>query len=130
LSPWRRRARLRRGSTEAADKALATLHSLGVGKLAEASLHHLSHGQKQRVALAGALISEPPLLLLDEPSAALDPPGKLGLARLLQGQAAAMVVATHDLEFATHLCTRFIMLEEGRVVLDSTDAREALLRWE
>jgi cobalt/nickel transport system ATP-binding protein len=123
---------LRRGrlSTEAASRALATLHSLGVGHLAEASLHHLSHGQKQRVALAGALVCEPPLLLLDEPSAALDPPGKRSLARLLEGQEAAMVVATHDLEFAARLCTRFIMLEEGSVVLNSADAKEVLYRWQ
>lgn len=123
---------LRQGmpSTETAAKALATLHSLGVGHLAETSLHHLSHGQKQRVALAGALICKPPLLLLDEPSAALDPPGKRNLAKLLRQQGAAMVVATHDLEFAVRLCTRFVLLEGGGIVLDSADAREALLRWE
>ena len=41
-----------------------------------------------------------------------------------------MVVATHDLEFGARLCTRFIMLESGRIVVDSTDAREILHRWE
>ena len=123
---------MRRGipSSEAADKSLATLAALGVGHLAESSLHHLSHGQKQRVALAGAMVCEPPLLLLDEPSAALDPPGKRSLARLLQGQEAAMVVATHDLEFAAQLCTRFIMLEGGRIILDSAVPEEILHRWE
>jgi cobalt/nickel transport system ATP-binding protein len=122
---------MRRGipSSEAADKSLATLAALGVGHLAESSLHHLSHGQKQRVALAGAMVCEPPLLLLDEPSAALDPPGKRSLARLLQGQEAAMVVATHDLEFAAQLCTRFIMLEGGRIILDSAVPEEILHRW-
>lgn len=92
--------------------------------------HHLSHGQKQRVALAGALVAAPGLLLLDEPSAGLDPPGKIVLARLLAGLDAAMVIATHDVAFAARLCTRFIMLEDGRVAFDGTDTSEVLRGWE
>jgi cobalt/nickel transport system ATP-binding protein len=123
---------LRRGvpSGEAARKAMAVLDSLGIGHLADFSLHHLSHGQKQRVALAGALVTEPPLLLLDEPSAGLDPPGKQVLARLLQRQPAAMVIATHDLDFAKRLCARFVMLEKGRLVFDGADAAQVFERWE
>lgn len=114
---------------EAASRAKAMLTALGVGHLSEASLHHLSHGQKQRVALAGALISEPPLLLLDEPTAALDPPGKRNLARLLAAQPAAMMVATHDLDFAAQLCTRFVAIEGGRIVVDGRDVDEVARRW-
>lgn len=114
---------LRRGASpeEARDGARRALGSLGVGHLAGAPLHHLSHGQKQRVALAGALVGEPPLLLLDEPSAGLDPPGSRALARLLSERAAAMLVATHDLDFARRLCERFVVLDAGRVVYDGAD---------
>jgi len=115
---------------EATAKARLALASLGVGHLAEAPLHHLSHGQKQRVALAGAIAPDPPLLLLDEPSAGLDPPGKRTLARHLQGLAAAMLVATHDLDFAQRLCTRFLVLESGRIAFDGASVDEALRRWE
>jgi cobalt/nickel transport system ATP-binding protein len=115
---------------EARAKAMDMLTALGIGQLAQSSLHHLSHGQKQRVALAGALVSAPPLLLLDEPSAALDPPAKRNLARLLAAQPVAIVLATHDLDFASGLCTRFLVLEGGRIVLDRTDVREIRQRWD
>jgi len=117
-------------AAEAAAKAQATLSALGVGHLAQASLHHLSHGQKQRVALAGALVASPPLLLLDEPSAALDPPAKHALARLLADQPAAMVVASHDLDFAAALCTRFVTIEGGRIASDQADAAEVRRQWD
>ena len=113
----------------AAGKARQALVTLGVDALADAPLHHLSHGQKQRVALAGALAVNPALLLLDEPSAGLDPPGKLALASTLRGLDAAMVIATHDLEFAARVCTRFMMLEGGRVAFDGADGGEVLRRW-
>ncbi len=123
---------LRRGipSLEAKASATRALVALGVERLADSPLHHLSHGQKQRVALAGALATEPSLLLLDEPSAGLDPPGKRALSALLGRLDAAMMIATHDLDFAASLCTRFIMLDKGQIVLDGTTADEVRLRWE
>jgi cobalt/nickel transport system ATP-binding protein len=121
--------RQRVSRAEAVTKTMAVLEALGVAHLAESSLHHLSHGQKQRVALAGALVCAPPLLLLDEPSAALDPPGKRSLARLLAAQSAAMLVATHDVDFVAGLCSRFVMIEGGRVVLDGADAEATRERW-
>lgn len=117
------------GAEEAFAKAKQALDALGVGHLAESPLHHLSHGQKLRVALAGALVVDPPLLLLDEPSAGLDPPGRLVLAWLLSRLNAAMLVATHDLEFAARLCRRFVMLEQGRIVLDGADEAAVRGRW-
>ncbi len=113
---------------EAGAKAREVLEQLGVGAVADSPLHHLSHGQKQRVALAGALVTSPPLLLLDEPSAALDPPGKRNLARLLASQEAAMVIATHDLEFAKALGTRYVLLEGGRIAYDGADGAEVAQR--
>lgn len=122
---------LRRGVAPAAalERATATLTTLGLAAHAETPVHRLSHGQKQRVALAGALVSEPPLLLLDEPSAGLDPPGQRALARLLAAVDAAMLVATHDLELAARLCTRFLVLDHGRLVFDGADLDMVLRRW-
>ncbi|MFH1267261.1 MAG: ABC transporter ATP-binding protein [Planctomycetota bacterium] len=122
---------LRRGveRKEAYSRAAAALDGLGVGKLAEWPLHHLSHGQKQRVALAGALVTAPPLLLLDEPSASLDPPGKQALARLLGELSTAMLIATHDLEFAARIGRRFIALDGGRVIYDGEDPGTIKRTW-
>ena len=124
-------ALVRRGAlrADAAARARQALGALGIAHLAESPVHHLSHGQKQRVALAGALVSDPPLLLLDEPSAGLDPPGKRTLAQLLAGLAATMVVATHDLDFAARLCTRYLVLEAGRIVFDGADLGEVQRFW-
>jgi len=117
------------GRAEAFRKAAACLEELGVGALAARPLHHLSHGQKQRVALAGALVTAPPLLLLDEPSAGLDPPGKRALAGLLDRLGAAMLFATHDLEFAGRLGRRFIALESGRIAYDGPDPGSIERAW-
>lgn len=123
---------VRRGvrPVEAAAKARRALGALGVGHLADSPLHHLSHGQKQRVALAGALVTDPSLLLLDEPTAGLDPPAKGALSKLLGSLDTALVIATHDLDFAANLCTRFLLLDEGRIVSDTRDPGEVKRRWE
>lgn len=109
--------------------AKETLVRLGVGALADTPLHHLSHGQKQRVALAGALVTGPPLLLLDEPTAGLDPPGKLELAALLREQASAQLIATHDLDFADRVCSRVVLLEGGTVAESSESTAAIRARW-
>ena len=106
---------------QAAREARRALEAVGAGSVADEPVHKLSHGQKQRVALAGALITGPPLLLLDEPSAALDSPGKRRLARLLRSLPAAILFATHDLGFAADLADRFVLIEEGRVAREGTD---------
>jgi cobalt/nickel transport system ATP-binding protein len=105
----------RRGipAAEAAERAQSILELLGVGHLARTPVHHLSHGQKQRVALAGALVTKPPLLLLDEPTAGLDPPGRRSLGKILSGLDAAVLIATHDTEFAHSCCTRYVLIQNG-----------------
>jgi cobalt/nickel transport system ATP-binding protein len=106
-----------------------TLTRLGVGALADKPLHHLSHGQKQRVALAGAMVTEPPLLLLDEPTAGLDPPGKAELETLLCDQASAQLIATHDLYFADQVCSRVVLLEGGTIAESSESTVAIRARW-
>lgn len=116
------------------DKALSAakeaLNALGVSELAELSPHRISHGQRLRVALAGALITSPPLLLLDEPTGGLDPLGRRQLAELLASLPSTMVVATHDIEFASRTCNRYVLLDQGRVAGEGTDWKTLDSMWD
>lgn len=78
--------------------------------------HHLSLGERKRVALACVLASNPRLLVLDEPSANLDPGGKWELAELLKGLSEPKIIVTHDLELAAELATRVMIMDRGEVV--------------
>jgi cobalt/nickel transport system ATP-binding protein len=79
---------------------------------------HLSSGEKRRVALAGVLAMEPHLLLLDEPTTSLDPPGQRALLHLLSTLPQGKIIATHDVHFAAALSTRAVFLEAGQIVAD------------
>ncbi len=122
---------VRRGTEplKAGRQARHHLQALGVGEVADQPLHHLSHGQKQRVALAGATAANPELLLLDEPTAGLDPPGRRQLADLLSTQPATLIIATHDLDFVDRLCTRVMLLERGTVIDDAPGTEGLRARW-
>jgi energy-coupling factor transporter ATP-binding protein EcfA2 len=111
------------------ENAMSVLAALGVLDIAECSPFQLSHGQRQRIALAGALVTHPSVMLLDEPSSALDPPGKLSLAVLLRSVASSIVIATHDVEFASRTCSRFLVLCENelREFHNCEDAEQCLL---
>jgi energy-coupling factor transporter ATP-binding protein EcfA2 len=111
----------RRGASrdEARRRAAAMLDELGIGGLASSAPHQLSQGQRQRVALAGVLVADPPLVLMDEPTSSLDPVGREELARRLDRQRAALLVATHDADFARRVARRFIVLDAGRIVEDT-----------
>lgn len=100
---------------EAREKALSVLEMLGIDETAELSPYQLSHGQRQRIALAGALVTNPSLLLLDEPSSALDPPGRLSLAEILQNIDSSILLATHDIEFASRICSRFLVIKDREI---------------
>jgi cobalt/nickel transport system ATP-binding protein len=118
-------------SSEAYEQARDMLDQLEASGLAELSPYQLSHGQRLRVALAGALICKPALLLLDEPSTSLDTRGKKQLVRVLASLPSAVLIATHDIEFAQRVCTRFVILEEGRVHMVGTrwDSIPGQFRW-
>ena len=109
---------------ESHKKAIAMLDMLGAKGLAECSPFQLSHGQRQRIALAGALVTNPAVILLDEPSSALDPRGRISLADVLRSIPSSILIATHDVEFASRTCNRFLVLcEQG--LRECRDCREA-----
>lgn len=87
--------------------------------------HHLSFGERKRVCLAGVLACRPSVLVLDEPTANLDPRGRRRFIRLVQGLDCTMLVATHDLEMVLEVCRRVVLLDGGRVVADGP-CREVL----
>ncbi len=104
---------------EAERRARELLAALGVEHRADALPRELSGGEAQRVAIARALAVDPPLLLMDEPTASLDSARRTELRDLLQGltrEGRALVVATHDEEFARACATRVLRLTEGLIV--------------
>lgn len=95
------------------------LASFGVSHRADALPRHLSGGEAQRVAIARALAVDPPLLLMDEPTASLDPIRRSELGTLLHGllaQGRTLVIATHDEDFARDFATRIVRMSDGQVV--------------
>jgi ABC-type polar amino acid transport system ATPase subunit len=104
---------------EAETRARALLQMLGVGEVAGSMPHELSGGEAQRVAIARALAVDPPLLLMDEPTASLDVARRGELAatlRDLAGQGRAIVIATHDDDFGRTCAGRVVRLEQGRLI--------------
>ncbi|WP_036486192.1 energy-coupling factor ABC transporter ATP-binding protein [Myxosarcina sp. GI1] len=79
---------------------------------------NLSGGEKKRIAIAGVLAMEPEVLVLDEPSAQLDPRSRRQLIELLQNFSLTQLIATHDLDLALELCSRTIVLSKGQIVYD------------
>ncbi len=80
--------------------------------------HHLSHGEKRKVCLAGVLACKPSVLVLDEPTSDLDPRGRREFKSLLQGLPGVKIIATHDLELVVDLCSRVLILDAGKLVAE------------
>ena len=79
---------------------------------------NLSGGEKKRIAIAGVLAMDPQVLVLDEPSAQLDPRSRRQLIELLKDLSLTQLVATHDLDMALELCDRTVVLSQGQIVYD------------
>jgi cobalt/nickel transport system ATP-binding protein len=100
-------------------QAYETLKMVGAEHLADRPPYKLSGGEKQRAAIASVLILNREILLLDEPTASLDPHARKGVIRLLQNLKATKLIASHDLDMALNLCGEVIFLHEGAIAARS-----------
>ena len=101
-------------------RVASALESVGAGELGARAIHHLSFGQQKRVAIAGVLAMQPSILILDEPTAGLDPAGEHGMLRLLgrlnREQGITIVLATHSVDTLPLFADRIYLLSRGRVL--------------
>jgi cobalt/nickel transport system ATP-binding protein len=97
------------------DQALALVH---MSEFKDRPPHHLSFGQRRRVAVATVLAMRPEILVLDEPSSNLDPASRRELADILRSLEITILMVTHDIPYAYELCERSIVLSGGIVVAD------------
>ena len=101
------------------DEALA---AVGMAEHRDHVPHHLSFGQRRRVAVATVLAMRPEILVLDEPSSNLDPASRRELAEILESLPVTVLMVTHDLPYALELCPRSVILDAGRIVADGATA--------
>jgi energy-coupling factor transporter ATP-binding protein EcfA2 len=106
------------GVPDVAARVTAALEAVGMAEHADRSPLHLSGGQRRRVALATVLACDPEILVLDEPSANLEPVARRELAEVLLGLGRTMLMVTHDLPYALQLCPRSVLIDDGVVIAD------------
>lgn len=104
---------------DAVDRVIADAR---IGNVADKQIAKLSKGYRRRVGLAAAIIHDPPVLLLDEPTDGLDPIQKRGVRALVARMAAekAILISTHTLEEVPAMCSRVIVIDKGKIVADDT----------
>ncbi len=107
---------------QAINNALA---QVGMLDFIDRAPHHLSFGQRRRIAVAGVLAMKPEILVLDEPSSNLDPASRRELAEILKSLEITLLMVTHDLPYALELCPRSLILSGGKIVEDR-NTRELL----
>jgi cobalt ECF transporter T component CbiQ len=105
-------------------RVAAAMDLMEVTHLAQRPIHRLSHGEMRRVGLAGVIAMQPPLILLDEPTASLDPASTQHLIRLIRHlnshHGYTLIMVTHDINIASMIATRVIILDQGEIVADGT----------
>jgi len=111
------------GTRSLAERTERLLHLFELDGRGNYLIEGLSHGMKQKVALAGALVHEPRVLFLDEPTVGLDPRGARTLKQILRhlaGKGVTVILSTHILEIAERLCDRVAILAKGRLLATGT----------
>ena len=103
---------------EAEENSLEALKMGGMEKFEDRAPHHLSFGQKRKVAIATVLASKPKLLVLDEPASNLDPTSRKDLIDILKSLNISLILVTHDLPMALEICERSLVLNEGEIKKD------------
>ena len=103
---------------EAEENSLEALKMVGMEKFEDRAPHHLSFGQKRKVAIATVLASKPKLLVLDEPASNLDPTSRKDLIDILKSLNISLILVTHDLPMALEICERSLVLNEGEIKKD------------
>ncbi|GAB3078500.1 energy-coupling factor ABC transporter ATP-binding protein [Pedococcus soli] len=106
-------------------RVLDALDRVGMVDFIDRPPHHLSFGQRRRVAVATVLAMEPEVLVLDEPSSNLDPASRRELADIIRSLDVTVLMVTHDLPYAYELCPRSVVLSDGVIVADDA-TREVL----
>ncbi|GGW41812.1 energy-coupling factor ABC transporter ATP-binding protein [Streptomyces xantholiticus] len=101
-------------------RVMTALDRVGMADFADRPPHHLSFGQRRRVAVATVLAMEPEILVLDEPSSNLDPASRRELADVLRSLDVTVLMVTHDLPYALELCPRAVILSGGVIAADGT----------
>jgi cobalt/nickel transport system ATP-binding protein len=103
---------------EIARRVESALEQVGMSRFAGRLSHHLSTGEKKRIAIATVLSMDPQILVLDEPTAGLDPRARRSLIHLLHQLPLTMLVSSHDLLMVRELLPRMLIMDEGRIVSD------------
>lgn len=99
-------------------KIQAAVEATGIESLLDRQVFHLSGGERKLVAIASVLTTEPSLLLMDEPSAALDPVNRRNLIQLINRLPEAKLITSHDLDMIWDTCTRVILMNKGSMIAD------------
>ncbi|TKV58699.1 ABC transporter ATP-binding protein [Nakamurella flava] len=109
--------------TELTTRVEQALQATGMLGAADRPPHHLSFGQRRRVAASTVLAMDPTVLVLDEPSSNLDPQARREFADIVTSLGLTTLVVTHDLLYALQLCPRSVILDGGRIVADGPTDR-------
>lgn len=109
---------------QAKDAIARVAADAGVEEVLRYPIETLSKGYRRRVALAGAIVHDPPVLILDEPTDGLDPNQKVAMRALIRRMAAtkAIVISTHQLDEVEAMCSRVVLIDRGAIITDTTPA--------